>query len=263
MKNYLLVAGLAMLASLPAMAQRGVPPPGSMGPGGPHGFGREFHDRKLVTGAPYTATVTNTIVQQLAGGNSIQRTTTGQVARDSAGRTYEQQTITGGPLAQNGPKTITFITDPVAGYSYVLDSVHKTAFRHPLRIRDTNGAPNGLPEGPNPRWKHADSSAVETDLPADSSSGILAQGKSKTHTIPAGVIGNAQPIVSTSEIWTSFDLDIVVKAVRNDPRFGQSTYALTNIVMKEPDASLFQIPAGYTVKEGPLHGPHEGSPQQP
>jgi hypothetical protein len=255
MKNFLLLAGLAMLASLPVMAQRGGPPPGSMGPGGPHGFGREFHDRKLVTGAPYSATVTNTIVQQLAGGNSIQRTTTGQVARDSAGRTYEQQTITGGPLAQNGPKTITFITDPVAGYSYVLDSVHKTAFRHPLRVRDPN---NASPTGPNPRWKHADFSAAETDLPADSSSGVLAQGKSKTHTIPAGAIGNAQPIVSTSEVWTSFDLGIVVKAVRNDPRFGQSTYALTNIVMKEPDPSLFQIPAGYTVKDGPMHGSADG-----
>ncbi len=255
MKNYLPLAGLALLAGLPALAQTGGPPPGPMGP---HVFGREFHNHKLVTSAPYTATVTNSIVQQLPGGNSIQRTTTGQVARDSEGRTYEQQTITGGPLAQNGPKTITFITDPVAGYSYILDSGRKTAFRRPLRTHEFDRG-----GGPNPEWHRRDSSATEVDLPADSSSGVLAQGKSKTRTIAAGAIGNTQPIVSTSQVWTSADLGIVVKAVRNDPRFGESTYSLSNIVTKEPDASLFQIPSGYTVKDGPTHGSHDGPPPLP
>ena len=256
MKSFLALAGLALFISLPVMAQRGGPP-GPMGPGGPRGFGREFHDQKLVTGEPYTATVTNAIVQQLAGGNSIQRTTTGQVARDGQGRTYDQQTITGGPLAQNGPRTLTFITDPVAGYSYVLDSDRKTAFRRPFKPHDFERGP-----GPNAGLRHQQSAATETDLPADSSSGVVAQGKSRTRTIPAGAIGNTQPIVSTSETWTSPDLQIVVKAVRNDPRFGQSTYSLTNIVTKEPDASLFQVPAGYAVKDGPGRGPQH-DPAQP
>ena len=258
MKSLGIWAGSICLAGLSAFAQMGPPPPGGgmghMGPGGgPFGFG---HHAKMVTGAPYSATVTNTVIQQLAGGNSIQRTTTGQVARDSAGRTYEQQTVTGGPFAQKGPVTITFISDPVAGYNYVLNSTAKTAMRHQLKVNASGG--------PNPDWhgrQPKDSSNVtESDLAPDSSSGVTAQGKSVTRTIPAGTIGNAQPITSTSQTWYSTDLQIVVKAVRNDPRFGESTYALSNVMTKEPDASLFQVPAGYTVSDAPQHGLHEGPP---
>ena len=229
---------------------------GMMGPmGGPGGFGHG----KLVTGAPYSGTVTNTVVQQLPDGNSIQRTITGQVARDSSGRTYEQQTITGGPLAQNGPVTITFISDPTTGYAYVLNASTKTAVRHQIKTNQSNSSTSGRP----PRPPKNGANVAETDLPADSSSGVTAQGKSITDTIPAGTIGNAQPIVSTHQTWYSSDLQIVVKAIRNDPRFGQSTYALTNIVQKEPDPGLFQVPAGYTVTDAPQHSFRGGPPPPP
>ena len=249
MKNSIPLMAALLIASLPMVAQfQG--PPGGFGPGGPHGF-PGFRPGKVVTGAPYSATVTNTVLEQLAGGNSIQRTTTGQVARDSQGRTYEQLTINGGPLAQNGPKTLIFINDPVAGYSYVLNADSKTADRHVLHQRQGNGSE------PNANWqKHQPdfSNVVQADLPADNSSGVTAQGKSITRTIPAGAIGNAKDIVVANQTWYSTDLQIVVKSIRNDPRFGQTTYALTNISTKDPDPSLFQVPAGYTVRDAPTHG---------
>jgi hypothetical protein len=34
----------------------------------------------------------------------------------------------------------------------------------------------------------------------------------------------------------------------SDPRFGATMMQLTNIVQAEPDAALFQVPAGYTVE---------------
>ena len=36
---------------------------------------------------------------------------------------------------------------------------------------------------------------------------------------------------------------------RLDPRSGESTYRLLSIVRAEPDASLFQVPPDYTVRE--------------
>jgi hypothetical protein len=36
----------------------------------------------------------------------------------------------------------------------------------------------------------------------------------------------------------------------SDPRFGTTTMQLTNVVRAEPDATLFQVPAGYTVTQG-------------
>jgi hypothetical protein len=34
-----------------------------------------------------------------------------------------------------------------------------------------------------------------------------------------------------------------------DPRVGETTMRLTNILRSEPDASLFQIPSDYTINE--------------
>jgi hypothetical protein len=43
---------------------------------------------------------------------------------------------------------------------------------------------------------------------------------------------------------------MVVMTRRTDPRFGETTYKLTNIQHAEPPASLFQVPADFTVQEG-------------
>jgi len=37
---------------------------------------------------------------------------------------------------------------------------------------------------------------------------------------------------------------------RSDPRFGDTTYTLTNIQRQEPAASLFAVPSDYTVTQG-------------
>ena len=40
---------------------------------------------------------------------------------------------------------------------------------------------------------------------------------------------------------------MMILSKRSDPRFGESTYRVTNIVRSEPDAALFQIPSDYTI----------------
>ena len=97
--------------------------------------------------------------------------------------------------------------------------------------------------------------------------GVAVEGKRVTRTIPAGQIGNTQPIEITSEVWTSPDLQVVVMSKHSDPRFGETTSQLTGIQRAEPDHSLFEIPAGYSVKNMPapmgLHtGTAEGEPFQ-
>jgi hypothetical protein len=213
----------------------------------PREFGIGGRPWKVVTGAPYSADVNNSLMQTLADGNTIQRTTTGKAARDSQGRTYLQETITQGPLAQNGPATLTFITDPVAGYSYELNASTKTANRRPFRTPDANG--KRPPDAERHRGRDT-ADVVTSDLGTQNIGGVSAQGKSIAHTIPAGAIGNAQPIVSKSEVWYSPDLQIVVLSKRSDPRIGESTYTVTNISRNAPDAALFQVPADYTVRDG-------------
>lgn len=85
--------------------------------------------------------------------------------------------------------------------------------------------------------------------------GVEADGTRTTITIPAGEIGNERAIEIVSERWYSPELQLVVMTRHSDPRTGETTYKLTNINRAEPAKSLFEVPAGYTVKEGPQFAP--------
>jgi hypothetical protein len=75
--------------------------------------------------------------------------------------------------------------------------------------------------------------------------GIRAEGKSSVRTIPAGEIGNRNPIMVTSETWRSPELQVTVYSRQNDPRYGETIYRLTNIRRAEPAAELFKVPEDY------------------
>jgi hypothetical protein len=92
--------------------------------------------------------------------------------------------------------------------------------------------------------------------------GVTATGKTITRTIPAGQVGNAQPIVSTDTVWFSPVLQVVVSSTRNDPRTGASTYALTNILTTEPAAALFVVPSTYTIQDASASGRAMRRPKQ-
>ena len=79
--------------------------------------------------------------------------------------------------------------------------------------------------------------------------GIPVEGRSSSQTIPAGEIGNERPITVVNEEWSSPDLKVLVMTHHSDPRTGESTYQLRNIVRGEPDATLFAVPAGYEIRE--------------
>jgi hypothetical protein len=73
-------------------------------------------------------------------------------------------------------------------------------------------------------------------------------------TIPAGRIGNEQPIQIVTETWYSADLKTVVLSKRSDPRMGETVTRLSNVSRAEPPATLFQVPADYKVSEAPRQG---------
>jgi hypothetical protein len=205
--------------------------------------------RTPVPGAPYSATETVTTQQTLANGNQITRTQTSTVARDSQGRISTSETLT--PPASSGKAafTIQTIFDPVAGYRYELNSSTMVAMRMPLpkarTASDTTEKARTAPARPN---------VVSTTLGSATVNGVAATGTQHTETIPAGAIGNTQAIQTVRSVWESSELKVPVKIQSSDARFGTSDMELTNIVQAEPNASLFVVPSGYTVKDGG-HGP--------
>jgi hypothetical protein len=65
-------------------------------------------------------------------------------------------------------------------------------------------------------------------------------------TIPAGAIGNEQPITMSAEQWYGKELKVVVEATYRDPRTGETRYRLRDIKRQEPDAKLFRVPKDYS-----------------
>jgi hypothetical protein len=187
--------------------------------------------------------------QTLAGGNLISRQEQSKVYRDSQGRVRMERTR-GGPAGSSGQtETIIAIFDPVAGFSYVLNPAKMTAIKMP--VSQHNASPNGA--GPHPHGNFGGNGAqIQTEsLGTQTVNGVSATGTRRTETIPAGAIGNQQPIQIVRETWISTDLKVPVMIKSSDPRFGDMVMQLTNIAQAEPDASLFQIPAGYTITDRP------------
>jgi hypothetical protein len=95
---------------------------------------------------------------------------------------------------------------------------------------------------------------VET-IEGRSFAGEKAVGRRVTRTRPPGTVGNDKTIVSVSERWMSPDLKIMLATSMDDPREKQGREVM-QISRGEPDASLFQVPADYTVTEAvgrPMH----------
>jgi hypothetical protein len=234
------------------------------------------------TGAPYSAETIVDSQQALADGNRIVRKTTGRVYRDGEGRTRREED------GSNGRVSIT-IVDPVAGFSYALDPDTKTAWRTPsgatldimkklqavedkqkveeaqltsvkrdaeMRQREGGGAGAGS-AGPVSgevmvRTRGGDVAvAYVPDGPIEHKvlEGVNVDGRKTTTTIPAGRVGNEQPLTIVSEEWRSPELNVLVLTRHSDPRTGESSYRLVNIVRAEPDRSLFMVPPDYTVKD--------------
>jgi hypothetical protein len=250
----------ACLMAQPPGGRRGGPMGFGPGPGGPGGP----EMRNTVTGAPYSGVEVTTEQQALAGGNVIQRQTTRNVYRDGQGRVRTEEQITR-PGANGQSTTFTRITivDPVAGTISEVDPQNKVVNSrtfHPMgnqaAMRPRN--PNGAGPGGRGQNRPADPNVKSEDLGTQSVNSVIAKGSRVTHTIPAGTIGNALPIQSVHETWMAADLKVPVTVKVTDPRFGTRTTQLTQINRGEPDATLFQVPAGYTVRKG---GPGRGGPR--
>lgn len=230
-----------------------------------------------ITGSPLSAREVSRTTQTLSDGTQLDNTTTTLFYRDSQGRTRTE------PVGANASITI---VDPVAGVRIVLNPATKTATRMTASLASTAAWQKTevaalakqraellttlTPDHVKVRQIDSQIAAQEkllaaqqgqmqtvvfgkpqpetVDLGFQNQNGVLAQGTRTTITIPQGTIGNNRDIHVVNERWFSKDLQMLVKSINSDPRFGTTTFDLTNVV-QSADPSLFQIPAGYTVND--------------
>ena len=268
-----LIAALAL--AMGANAQDSGPGRGRMGRFGPQMAGAPPEARLIgvaagrsgpvVKNAPYSADIVTETTQVLADGNRIRQTSTAKIYRDAEGRVRHEQSLSRlGALAPNAnlPQVV-FINDPVAGVNYALNPADKTATKSAWAER---GGPQMQPRGMPPRrdqgrpgpqaaggrrGREGDAGQnVKTEsLGRQTIEGVSAEGTRTIQTIPAGQMGNEQPIQIVSERWYSPDLQTVVLSKHSDPRFGETVFRVTNITRSAPPPSLFQPPADYKITE--------------
>jgi len=238
------------------------------------GSGQPFA-AKIVTGRPFIAEAVVETDQTLADGSHVVSRQTVTAARDSQGRTHREEVLSTPTTGSSASKGI-FISDPVAKVNYFLGPDHVAHKTPMLAVPDqagaasvtTSGAPAGLAlqafttaHGGGNGPVRASAQAAQTaqqSAPGDLGmeqlgtqviAGFEADGTRTTLTIPAGHMGNQNPLAIVIERWYSHDLEATVLAKHSDPRVGTSSYQFTTVRQIEPPASLFQIPSGYTVEE--------------
>ncbi|MBC3807528.1 hypothetical protein H8K52_09245 [Undibacterium seohonense] len=79
--------------------------------------------------------------------------------------------------------------------------------------------------------------------------GIKADGKVQSYEIPAGEIGNVNPILVSDESWTSPELQITLYSKHSDPRSGERIYRLSNVKRDEVPANMFAVPNDYKLSD--------------
>jgi hypothetical protein len=222
-------------------AQRGFPPIDIMRVE-PLEFG------EVVRGAPFSAEATTELIQELRDGNRIEQRSTVSIARDSTGRTRREQSLPPiGPVVLDPDVRMITISDPRQQTLYLIDPQRRTVSRStvpagpPRPPRDRSGG-RALPSPPQ-----MSSEALGTRQIL----GLRAEGTRQTMTIPPGVFGNVGPIEVVTERWYSAEMKIVLESRRSDPRMGDVTYRVTQLLRDEPDAALFEIPSGYTTVDRP------------
>lgn len=208
-----------------------------------------------ISGKPFCADIETIHTQILADGNRIQNTGHEHICRDSQGRVRTETQ----PVMINAPRelpvhTMVSIIDPTTNVHYTLIPDQHKAIKHEFRVSTRPATlPANIkpaPQAITPRPVHNRDTSIES-LGTESINGFVAKGTKITSLIPAGTVGNEQPLTTTTENWFSDDLSEMILTKHSDPRSGDMVREMKNITREEPDPSLFQIPVDYTVEELP------------
>jgi tetratricopeptide (TPR) repeat protein len=207
--------------------------------------------QKAVVGLPFSADQNIRCVQHLSNGMPLTHQMSGHVYRSADGLERYDGTFPSTDSTHPEPGTLAVILDPVKHIYTLLNSALMTAsVTHTPENTTVTVAFLAQTRGAGTAALKPEDMTI-TDLGKRTQDRLALFGKRITSTIPAGKIGNEQPLLVTLDAWSAPELKIVVSEVQQDPLAGERTFSLTNIRSEEPDPGLFQVPEGYTVKSIP------------
>jgi hypothetical protein len=204
--------------------------------------------------APFYATLDTEWERPLAGGGSYTFENERHIARDSAGRVYEERWYL---VPKNGKIRTTMdytqIFDSVAheAYSCGVDTkvCYLRSYYAPANVEFSapSNANGVLPDG----WGFV----THEDLGKQTVAGVETTGVRETDTINPWMAGNDRPMNIVREYWHSAALNMNLLSTLTDPRIGTQRFTITEISTSEPDARLFLPPAGYKIVDQRSYAP--------
>jgi hypothetical protein len=234
-------SGITLLAQRPAMV------PGTT----PDGGVRQVLESIFIPpkpNAPFTLTLDTEWTRPIGGAGTGTYTLVNErhIARDSAGRVYEERWYL---VPKNGKQESTMnyiqIADPSRHTLYNCQTELKKCFLLDYAgLTTTNYQPPVRPSGPLP-----DGTGFHTheELGNNSLDGFDTVGYRESTTLNPGTYGNDQPMTTTREFWYSPQLSIDLISKVDSPQAGKQTFTVKEISAAEPDPQLFVLPAGFEV----------------
>ena len=201
-----------------------------------------------VTNAPFSGTVEIYSEQKLPAGSINLLKTINHIARDSQGRTYnENRRLVATAFEDTPPLQAFHIWDSVKGLEthlnpYTFVARQMALISAPPPMRNTVPASSTAPSSPAVKGE---------DLGTQTFENLVLKG-----------VRQSQGAEITNEFWYSPDLSIYVIRKHEDPKWKLSV-TVTNIDRREPDASKFVVPNGYRIVDGSAPSQTVQVPGQP
>jgi len=207
--------------------------------------------------APFTLTLETEWVKTLYDGGTITWVNKRRIARDSAGRIYQERWALV-PKTGNAESMMTVIqiSDPNAHTLYNCFMVMKKDTCElltyvPMTLETRKPATSTVP-------LHRDQGdVVHEELGKQFLAGVETEGTRDATTYNPGTFGNDRKVTVEREFWYSPQLGINLLSIRSDPRFGKQTFAVTSVTLTDPDPKLFELPAGFKVVDHRQTAPPE------
>ena len=201
--------------------------------------------------APFTLTLETEWVRVLGDGGTITAVNKRRIARDAAGRVYQERWFL---VPKNGnaesEMTTIQIADPNAHTLYNCFFVgDKRNVCELLTYKQMTPAVNTTERTSAGELPDNQGSFVHEDLGKQFISGVETVGVRDARTYNPGVFGNDRKVTVEREVWYSPQLDLNLLSIRSDLRTGKQTFTATNVILGDPGPALFELPAGFKVAD--------------
>ncbi len=231
---------------------------------------RKAHAQSAAVVAPYTARLTRTVDRVMPDGSPANAVSTVVLARDRQGRTYEK--------FGNGS---VFVQDPAKLQTLTWDSNHQVASlghwpywsgrkgcwadeqgQHQSSFASDEDW-HKVPNSPGEKLETIGSMAVSVDRRVKARFVLENLGHKEMHglnafgmrwtTTPLESVGPSDLQESTTELWKSNELNLVLLKVTSGPKYGSDREELSDLERGDPDPALFEPPQGYKVQTVEYH----------